>query len=147
MNSRPPASLLFDICWFTSLTILLVLPFIIPSATQHPLGFLAVSCLTGVAMIFSNRIKDFSLVGKVLYWTAINIFKPRSKYNHLIWGLFIFGMGLLSAIFGDKPDKNEIEIFNKVHSSYEFWIGCIAVLVLNVLVGIYTAKKYKKDKI
>ncbi len=64
-----------------------------------------------------------------------------------IWGLFIFSMGLLSAIFGDKPDKNEIEFFNKVHSSYEFWIGCIAVLVLNVLVGIYTAKKYKKDKI
>ena len=98
-------------------------------------------------MIFSNRIKGFSLVGKMLYWTAINIFRPRSKNNHLIWGFFIFGFGILSTIFGDKPDENEIQFFQKVHSSYEFWIGISAVLLLNVLVGIYTARKYKKDKI
>lgn len=145
MNNKSSALLLFDICWFTSLAVLLALPFFFLSATQHPLGYLAVSCLIGIAMIFSNRIKGFSTVGNMLYWTALNIFKPRSKYNHLIWGFFIFGFGVLSTIVGDKPDKNEIEFFQKVHHSYEFWIGCLAVLLLNVLVGIYTARKYKKD--
>ena len=81
----------------------------------------------------------------MLYWTAINIFKPRSRYNHLIWGVFIFGIGVLSTIFGGKPDKNEIEFFHKVHSSYEFWIGISVVLIFNILVGIYTAKKHRED--
>jgi len=147
MKNKSPASLLFDICWVTSLSIVLILPFILPSTTQNPLGFLAVSCLIGVAMIFSNRIKGFSLVGKMLYWTALNIFKPRSKYNHFIWGAFIFAIGVLSTVFGDKPDKNEIDFFQKVHSSGEFWIGITAVLIFNALVGIYTARKYKSDKI
>ena len=144
MKNRSIASLLFDILWFASLFILLVLPFLNPNAIQHPFGFLAVFCLIGIIMIFSNRIKDISLAGKMLYWTAINIFKPRSKYNHLIWGFFIFGIGVLSTIFRTKLNKNEIEFFDKVHTSYEFWIGISAVLIFNILVGIYTLRKDKK---
>ena len=82
-------------------------------------------------------------MGKVLHWAAINIFKPRSKYNHLIWGIFIFGIGVLSTIFSAKPDKNEF--FHNVQSSYEFWIGISVVLIFNILVGIYTAKKHRDD--
>ena len=98
-------------------------------------------------MIFSNRIRDISIAGKMLYWTAINIFKPRSKNNHLIGGVFITGIGVLSVLAGDDLSKSEIEFFDKVHSSYEFWIGISAVLIFNILVGIYTVKKHKKSKI
>jgi hypothetical protein len=147
MKNKAPALLIFDMCWFTSLFVLLALPYIFPSTIQHSLGFLAMSGLIGIAMIFSNRIKIFSLVGKMLYWTAINIFKPRSQYNHLIWGSFIFGFGIISTIFGNKPDKDEIEFFHDLSSSYEYWIGITAVLIFNILVGVYTARKYNKDKI
>ena len=78
---------------------------------------------------------------------AINILKPRSQYNHIIWGLFIFVFGVTFGISTDKPTKDELDFFHRVQGSYEYWIGILAVLILNVLVGIYTAKKYKKDKI
>jgi hypothetical protein len=95
-------------------------------------------------MIFSNQIRGVSIAGKALYWTAINIFKPRSKHNHLIWGAFVAGIGVLSILAGDNLNKSEIEFFDKVHSSYEFWIGVSAVLIFNTLVGIYTVRKHKK---
>jgi hypothetical protein len=137
-------SVLFDITWFTSLSILVVLPFVYPNFTQNSVGSLAVFGLLGITMIFSNRIRGVSIAGKMLYWTAINIFKPRSKYNHLIWGVFVAGIGVLSALAGDALSKNKIEFFNKVHSSYEFWIGISAMLTFNILVGIYTVKRHKK---
>ncbi len=146
MIDKSSKALFFDICWFTSLFILLVLPFVFPKTNQYPLDFLAVTCLIGVGMIFSNRIRGFSIVGRVLYWIAINIFKPRTRYNHVIWGVFILGIGVLSTILGDKPDKSEIEFYQRVHGSSEFWIAVIAFLIFNILVGIYTARKHKKDK-
>ena len=86
------------------------------------------------------------MAGKMCYWTAINIFKPRSKYNHLIWGVFVAGMGVLSALTGDALNENETEFFNKVHNSYEFWIVVSVVLIFNVLIGIYTAKRQKETE-
>jgi hypothetical protein len=144
VQNRSIVSVLFDITWFTSLSILVVLPFVYPNFTQNSVGYLAVFGLLGITMIFSNRIRGISIAGKILYWAAINIFKPRSKYNHLIWGAFVAGIGVLSALAGDSLSKDEIEFFNKVHSSYEFWIGISAVLIFNILIGIYTVKRHKK---
>ena len=144
MKIKSKISLLFDIVWFTSLSILVVLPFVYPNVIHNSLGSLAVFSLIGITMIFSNQIKGVSISGKALYWTAINIFKPRSSYNHLIWGAFIAGIGILSILTRDNLSKSEIEFFDKVHSSYEFWIGISAVLVFNILVGIYTVRKHKK---
>ena len=145
MKNKSHASLLFDICWFISFGVIYCLPFIFAKRGLFPFDFLALVCLVGTSMIYSTKINDFSIVGKMLYWIAINIFKPRTKHNHLIWGSFILGMGLLAALFGKRPDQNEIAFFDRVNSSYEFWIGCIVVLALNILVGIYTAKKHKND--
>ena len=145
MNEKSWPAVIFDFSWITSLTILIVLPFVIPSLTAYPLGFLAVSCLIGVAMFFSKRLRGVSLVGKMLYWIALNIMKPRTKYNHLIWGGFIFFIGIFSTIADGQPDQKEIEFFQQVHKSYEFWIGITVVLLFNLLVGIYTAKKNRED--
>ncbi len=144
MKNKSITSIVFDILWSTSLSILIVLPFLSPNAIQHSVGSLTVFSLIGLTMIFSNRIKCISSAGKMLYWTAINIFKPRSKYNHLIWGSFIVGIGVLSILAGDDLNKDEIEFFDKVHNSYEFWIGISAVLIFNILIGIYTARKHKR---
>ena len=144
MKIKSEISLLFDIAWFTSLSILVVLPFVFPNAIQNSVGSLALFSLIGITMIFSNQIKGVSIAGSALYWTAINIFKPKSNYNHLIWGAFIAGIGVLSILTRDNLSKNEMEFFDKVHSSYEFWIGISAVLVFNILVGIYTVRKHKK---
>jgi ABC-type antimicrobial peptide transport system permease subunit len=70
--------------------------------------------------------------------------KPKSEYNHIIWGFFILIMGTLSVIFSDKPSEDELDFFQKVHNSPEYWIGIIVVIVFNILVGIYTANKHKK---
>ncbi len=107
-------------------------------------GSLFTLSFIGITMIFSKKLRESSFVGKTLYWFAINIMKPRSRFNHMIWGLFIFGCGLLSLIPGDKPAQNNIEFINQIQKSYEFWIAILVVIVFNVLVGIYTAKKYKK---
>lgn len=144
MRIKSKISLLFDIVWFTSLSILVVIPFAYPNAIRNSVGFLALFSVIGITMIFSNRIKGISIAGKALYWIAINIFKPRSNYNHLIWGAFIAGIGVLSILARDNLSKSEIEFFGKVHSSYEFWIGVSAVLIFNILVGIYTVRKHKK---
>ena len=80
----------------------------------------------------------------MLYWVAINVFKPRSKYNHLIWGTFIFCIAILSIIVEIKTDQRDIEFFSQIQRSYEFWLGILAVLIFNLIVGVYTAKKHKK---
>lgn len=145
MNNKPTAFFLFDLIWIISLVIMIILPYLIPSALEYSFFSPAVPCLIGGAMFFSNQIKNFSFVGKILYWTAANIFKPRSKYNHLIWGfVFFFIFGLLFSFLGDPPQKEDLNFFNKLHHSSEYWIGLIAVLVFNILVGFYTARNYKK---
>jgi hypothetical protein len=145
MNRNSWAPLAFDISWIFSLAILILLPFVIPSFSAHPFCFLGVSCLIGVAMFFSNRLRGVSLVGKVLYWVALNIMKPRTKYNHLIWGSFVFVIGILGTIAGGQPNQEQIEFFQQIQKSHEYWIGITVVLLFNLLVGIYTAKKHRGD--
>ena len=106
MKNKSIAPVLFDITWFTSLSILVVIPFIYPNLAQNSFGSLAVFGLLSITMIFSNRIRGISIAGKMLYWTAINIFKPRTKYNHLIWGVFDAGIAVLSALTGDDLSKS-----------------------------------------
>jgi hypothetical protein len=143
MSGRTKTALIFDISWFASFIFLQSLPFFVSDAEQHQLGFFSISCLIGGVMLFSKKLKSGSIVGKMLHWFAINVMTPRSEYNHRIWGLFVLTMGVLSAIFPDKPSKNELDYFQKIQSSPEYLIGIIAILVLNILVGVYTAKKYK----
>jgi hypothetical protein len=123
------------------------MPYFFPGTTQHPLMFLAFFCPIGVTMIFSKKIQHFSTVGKILYWVTVNITKPKNRYNHIIWESFFVCFSIIYSIFGDKSIKDEIEFFNELHNSPEFWISGIVIILLNVLVGIYTAKKYKNDKI
>jgi len=139
--------LLFDICWSITVSLLLVAPFICPNLIPDPYGGLLPLSFIGVTTVLSKKLKESCLVGKSLFWVAINVMKPRTKYNHIIWGVFIFGCGFLSIISGNRSVQKEVEFFNQIHRSYEFWLGFAAVLVLNLLVGVYTAKKHKKNEI
>lgn len=136
--------LVFDIIWFLSFIIIQALPFVLPNSVHHPVSFFTMACLIGTAMLFSKKIKEISIVGKMLHWFAINVMKPRLEYNHIIWGIFILVFGVLSVVFYEAPSKSEIEYFNKVNSNYEFWLAVLVVFALNILAGLYTAKKHKK---
>ena len=120
-------------------------PVIFPQLFFESSGSLSTLSFIGITMIFSKKLRESSFVGKTLYWIAINIMKPRSRFNHMIWGSFIVCCGLLSLIPRNKPAQTNIEFINPIQKSYEFWIAILVVIVLNVLVGIYTAKKYKKS--
>jgi len=137
--------LFFDISLISSLCILVLLPFFNPSFQfDSPIDFLFPT-LAGTIMILSNKIKTFSYTGKGFYWFAINVMKPRTRFNHIIWGLFLLFFGMLAVFVADKPlSQNGKDFFNEVHSSYEYWITIIVVLLFNILAGIYTAKKYKE---
>jgi len=143
MGNKPYIQLVFDICWISSVSVLIILPFIFPRLITGTLIF-SVFTLIGIGMVFSNKLRKTTIVGKMLYWVAINVFKPRSKYNHLIWGTFIFCIAILSIIVEIKTDQRDIEFFSQIQRSYEFWLGILAVLIFNLIVGVYTAKKHKK---
>jgi len=55
-------------------------------------------------------------------------------------------MGVLEFVMGrEPPDQNEIEFFKAIHRDYEYWVLVFVFLALNILVGIRTANKHKKD--
>ncbi len=70
--------------------------------------------------------------------------KPRTDFNHIIWGGFILIFGILSVIFYEKPDSKEIEYINEISRSWKFWLAVVGIFALNILAGVYTAKKHKK---
>jgi hypothetical protein len=145
MNEPSKTAKIFDITWFISFVFIQALPFISPKSIQHPLSFFVFSGLLGGTMLFSKRIKRTSIVGRLLHWFALNVLKPRTEYNHIIWGLFILLFGVLSIIFHKKSDAKEIEYLNEVHKSWEFWLAVIGIFSLNILAGIFTAKKHENN--
>ncbi len=125
---------IFDIIW--------ILIFVVfELTTNNDVTFLVNSILIGLMMIFGRSLSEISYIGQFLYWTAINIFKPKTKYNHWIWGLFIVVIGASSFIFSEKKTEQEEAFFQQLHQSSEFWLGMVLVIVFNLMVGLYTAKK------
>jgi hypothetical protein len=97
----------------------------------------------GFASIYSLRLKDYFFLFFVVNWVVMNIFKPKTRLNHIIWGVFLIFMGGISAI---RPPVSgpEKEYLKGVHQSSEFWIGIFIVIVFNIAVGVYTARQRKK---
>jgi hypothetical protein len=132
--------ILFDISWMITFVSLIILPHFYPDLKYGPLHTIFFVFI-GAPFIFSNALKEVSYVARAMYWIAINIMKPKTKYNHVITGFFLIFIGLLPI---DKPTLSEKEFFEKVNHSYEFWIAIVIALLFNVLIGIYTARNHKK---
>lgn len=95
---------------------------------------------------FTSKIMRSNLIfSRGLYWVLENVFKPRTKFNHIIWGFFFIFVGF--AIYISEPlNSTEKELFNSMKKTFEFWLILVLVLAFNILVGLYTAKKHKKNE-
>ena len=139
MNPKLKSYFIFDIVW--------VLVFVaFESTTKNDLSFLINSILIGSMMLSGKQLSKISYIAHFLYWAAINIFKPKTKYNHCFWGIFIIIIGISSFLAGTKKTPEEDAFFQQLHQSGEFWLAMIFVIAINVMVGIYTANKDKKLK-
>jgi hypothetical protein len=108
-----------------------------------------VLALIGFALVWSNRLKKISLVEKVLYWVSVNIFVPKTSYNHLIWGLFLILVAFLTGILGPQHQlgPGELASDRPGTSPYPswwykdpiFWI----ILLLIVAFGLYRSRTRK----
>jgi len=97
----------------------------------------------GGLILASNKMKSKSYISKALSWMAENIFKPKTKFNYIIWGLFFIFIGFL-VLYSKPLSPSDKELFKTVERSFGFWIAVVLVIIFNILVGIYTAKRIKK---
>ena len=137
-NNRNRKWLIIDLTATSAIGFLLVLQLIY-------IEFVTISSITlilvGVFFLTSNLLKDRSYVSRLSYWICLNVFKPKSQMNHLIWGAFITLVGLVTGIafYGSPEHKLACDIFRDT----EFWVALLIVVAVNSIIGLYTAKRRK----
>ena len=100
--------------------------------------------LTGIILLFSKILKEKSRMYSLAFWIASNIFKPRTKINHLIWGVFFILFAVI-ALFSQPVSMSKTNFLRDIEGSAEFWIGIGLVVLFNLLVGLYTAYQKRKN--
>jgi hypothetical protein len=103
----------------------------------------------GFSLIYSKSLKDFSLIGKALYWTSQNVMVPRTRYNHIFGGLFFLLVAILSFLFPPGHEENETGklLWSSLKKDPSFWISVIFALSFNLMVGLYMFKRKKKKRL
>jgi len=99
----------------------------------------------GLFFFTCEKMKDRLYFSRALAWIANNIFQPRTKINHIFAGCLLI-IGGFAILISHQMSSTEKKYFSEVKGSYEFWIGIILVLLFNILVGVYTARRTKKSK-
>ncbi len=94
----------------------------------------------GSIVLTSKYFKDHSFFYKGAYWTAHNVFKPKTRINHLIWGPFLIFIGFVIYL-AEPLSQKEQGFLEFIRVSNEFWIGILLVVIFNIAVGVYTAKR------
>jgi len=102
--------------------------------------FIVIGLLFLTSKILSTRL----YTSKVFFWIADNILKPRTKINHILYGLFAIILGLIPVT--NHMNDESIELYKNLGKSWEFWKIIVAVVIFNILVGIYTYLLRKKKK-
>lgn len=102
--------------------------------------------VNGFAMIVSNKLKKMLFYETILYWVSYNIFVPRLKNNHIIWGCFSLILGIFLAFFDFNDSFNDSQSLNEFENWWYkdpvFWI----VSGLLIIISIFRYKnKPKKD--
>ena len=108
-------------------------------------------CLLGLAFLLCNKFKDVSFIARLLSWFSDNLFVPRNKYSHIIWGVILIGLGTYSALFGPGRDYSPGHEAVPQHPGVQefqswwykdpvFWI----IIVLLIFIGIYRSKSKGK---
>ncbi len=104
-------------------------------------------CCIGIFFIISYNLREKFIIGKILYWISYNLFVPRNKYNHLIWGAIFFLLGIFSFFLNWRKNisvrDGTLELYRK-HGFEQWWYKdpiFWIIIVLLVIYGIYKSKK------
>lgn len=106
----------------------------------EPVFFIAI----GLMFLTSKMLRAKLCTSKLFFWIADNILKPRTKINHIIYGIFSIVLSLIPIT--NHINDESIELYKNLGKSLEFWIIIAAVVLFNMLVGLYTYTQRKKKK-
>lgn len=143
--------IVFDIL-FILLTLLLIIWAVIDFNKGNIL-VPAILILDGFALLGSKKLRDVFFVERFFYWLSYNVFVPRMKSNHLIWGIFsiLLGLFLSFRVPMEKtapyeeipvPDPAVRNLQQWWYKEPMFWI----VILLLVVIAIYRSKRKSKEK-
>lgn len=100
--------------------------------------------LFGLCLLTSNSLRNKLAISRLSYWISLNIFMPKTRYNHTIWGTFIIIVGFLTAISSKK--EFETELTSRFIHDIGFWRPLLLVVIFFVIVGLYSAQKTSKNQ-
>jgi len=98
----------------------------------------------GIFFLTSRIMKEKLYFSKGLYWVAVNVFKPKTRYNHIICGAILIFGGLATAL-SQPLGGSEKNFYEHLKEEPQFWISILLVLLFNAFVGVYTAKRKKRQ--
>jgi hypothetical protein len=136
----------------TNILLLLVeVVFVLLSFVMIVIGIINPLIVIGLCFTTSQLLQKHFYTSKMCYWICLNIFKPRTKYNHLLWGVFTLFFGVMTKIITTQEKNKKVLSFDFVDftyllSSIEFWLLMVVFVGFNVLVGIYTFKRRHKKR-
>jgi hypothetical protein len=100
----------------------------------------------GLAFIYSKELKDISIIERTLYWISQNVTVPRTRYNHILDGLFFLMVGMLSFLLPPGREENEASrlLWTSLKKDPSFWMSMLFILIFNLLIGVYRSKRKGK---
>jgi hypothetical protein len=101
--------------------------------------------LLGVVTLFSKKLKDDLFVARTFYWVSQNVTVPRTSINHLFGGIFFLIVGFLSLLgAGEKGLRDYTRLLPTLAKDPIFWFSIVAVIALNLLIGLYFYRYNRK---
>lgn len=112
----------------------------------------AILILDGFALLGSKKLKELFFVERFFYWLSYNVFVPRMKSNHLIWGFFSIILGIFLSfrmpIERNTPYEGITASDPAVRNLQEWWYKdpmLWIVILLLIAIGVYRAKKKSNE--
>ncbi len=115
------------------------------STDSQVAGFI-IFLVIGISFILSKSLKSYLYFFRGVYWIAMNILKPKTKYNHIIWGIFSLFLSSFFVFFDETIDSDTEKFLQKIIYEKEFWVGVLGAVFFNIAVGVYTAANRKKNQ-
>jgi hypothetical protein len=132
---------IFFICLFLMLFIWTLVDY--EMISFYVRGFFVV---LGFSIIYSKSLKEFSLIGKALYWISQNVMVLRTRYNHIFGGLIFLLVAISSFLFPPAHERSMSSkvLWSSLKKDPSFWISVIFAFGFNLMIGLYIFRKRKK---
>jgi hypothetical protein len=131
-----------DITICISVLFLIFLSDIFSQLSGQPVSSIRIFIYAGCLMIFNNKNKLISQIGFYLNWIAMNLWKPKTRYNNEIFGIFLWLMAFISfASFKTTANKKGVEFEKYFKTSWEYWLSLFSLIAINLIIGKYLYKQ------